>query len=104
MNSLSSGHECYGKMFPDFTRLRFQEPLDSKVFAALVVSSEEGARGRSLKTKREAWEQCVECPDYRTCYDLSFAALLTMDILMHTTWVNPWVGESAQPRTEVAAH
>jgi hypothetical protein len=93
MNSRASGRECYGKMFPDFTRLKRKETLEGRAFTALVVSSGRGAQGRNLEVKREAWGKCVECPDYRTCYDLSVAKLLMNQVLMNTMVANPWVGD-----------
>ena len=58
-----------------------------------MTGSGTGAQGRSLEVKREAWEKCVACPDYRTCYDLSLAKLEMNDVLMNTMVANPWVGE-----------
>ncbi len=84
--------ECYGTMFPDFTRLKRNEKLEGQAFTALVVSSGTGAYGRSLEVKREGWEKCVGCPDYRTCYDLSLARLEMNDVLMNTMVADPWVG------------
>lgn len=85
--------ECYGAMFPDFTRLKRKEKLEGQAFTALVVSSGTGAQGRNLEVKGEAWEKCVACPDYRTCYDLSLAKLVMNNVLMNTMWADPWVGE-----------
>ncbi len=85
--------ECYGVMFPDFTKLKRKEKLEGQAFTALVVSSGTGPQGRSLEVKREAWGECVECPDYRTCYDLSRAKLEMNEVLMHTMVANPWVGD-----------
>lgn len=85
--------DCYGMMFPDFTRLRRKEKLEGQAFTALVVSSGTGAQGRSLEVKHEAWGKCVACPDYRTCYDLSLAKLKMNNVLMNTTLANPWVGD-----------
>ena len=93
MSALAQRAECYGKMFPDFTRLKRKERLEGQAFAALVTGSGTGAQGRSLEAKREAWEECVECPDYRTCYDLSLATLEMNEVLMSTTVANTWVGE-----------
>ncbi len=93
MNAVAQRAECYGKMFPDFTRLKRKERLDGEVFAAVVTSSGTGAQGRSLEVKRQAWEKCVACPDYRTCYDLSRATLEMNDVLMNTMAADPWVGE-----------
>ena len=93
MNAAAGRAECYGKMFPDFTRLKRKERLEGQVFAALVTGSGTAAQGRSLEVKREAWEKCVACPDYRTCYDLSLAKLEMNNMLMNTMVANPWVGD-----------
>ncbi len=93
MNAVAQRAECYGKMFPDFRRLKRKERLEGQAFAALVTSSGTGTHGRSLEVKREAWEKCVACPDYRTCYDLSLARLEMNNVLMNTLAANPWVGE-----------
>ncbi len=79
-------------MFPDFTRLRFKQKLEGQAFTALVASSGTGAQGRNLEVKAEAWEKCLACPDYRTCFDLNLAKLLMNDMLMNTMVANPWVG------------
>jgi hypothetical protein len=89
---MSAHCDCYGTMFPDFTRLKHKEKLEAQAFTALVVSSGTGAQGRNLEVKREAWAKCAECPDYRTCYDLSVARLLMNHVLMNTMVANPWVG------------
>ena len=74
-------------------RLKRKEKLEGQAFTALVVSSGTGAQGRSLEVKRDAWEKCVACPDYRTCYDLSLATLVMNNILMNTMVANSWVGD-----------
>ena len=90
---MSAHLDCYGKMFPDFTRLKRKERLEGQAFTALVVSSGTGAHGRSVEVKAEAWKKCVACPDYRTCYDLSRATLKMNEVVMNTMAANPWVGE-----------
>ena len=74
-------------MFPDFTRLVKNKALVSPAFTALVESCGIGVQGRKLEVKRDGWEQCVGCLDYRTCYDLSLAKLV-----MNTLLVNGWYG------------
>ena len=93
MNTTLNGQQCYGRMFPDFTRLKRREALEGQAFTALVVSSGTGAQGRNLEVKREAWGRCVECHDYRTCHDLSLAKLEMNSVLMNTMVANPWVGD-----------
>ncbi len=93
MTAATQRAECYGKMFPDVTRLKLKARLEGQAFAAVVTSSGTGAQGRRLEVKRDAWERCVACPDYRTCYDLSRATLEMKEVLMNTMVANPWVGE-----------
>jgi hypothetical protein len=52
-----------------------------------VVSHGIGVQNRSLQVKPEGWDECVQCPDYRTCYDLSMAKLH-----MKTLLANEWYG------------
>jgi hypothetical protein len=84
---MSAHCDCYGTMFPDFTRLEKNKPLNSPAFTALVQSHGIGVQGRMLEVKRDQWEKCVACPDYRTCYDLSLAKLF-----MNTVLANGWYG------------
>lgn len=79
--------DCYGMMFPDFTRLKKNEPLSSPAFTALMVSHGIGVQSRELEVRREDWDKCVACVDYRACYDLSLAKLL-----MKTILANHWAG------------
>ena len=92
MNTVTTGAECYGKMFPDFTRLKRKERLEGQAFKALVTGSGTGAQGRSLEVKRAAGEKCVACPAYVTCYDLSLAKLEMNETLMNTMLADAWVG------------
>ncbi len=87
--------DCYGKMFVDFTKLKYKEPLEGQAFTALIRSPGIGGQGRTLEVKAEAWEQCLACPEYRTCYDLSLAKMHMFNILMNTMAANPWVGMCA---------
>jgi hypothetical protein len=93
---MNAHSDCYGGLFPDFTRLRFKQKQESKAFSALIASSGTGPDGRSLEVKRDAWEECTACPDYRTCYDLSMAKLQMNYMLMNTMLQNPWVGIGSQ--------
>lgn len=79
--------DCYGTMFPDFTRLEHNKPVEGVAFSALVTSYGIGAQSRKLEVKGDSWKQCVACLDYRTCYDLSLAKLL-----MNTLLANGWYG------------
>jgi len=78
MNNLPN---CNGSLFPDFTRLKHNQPLASQAFSTLVASHGIGVQSRKVDVKPEGWEKCVACPDYRTCYDLSLAKLLMNAVL-----------------------
>jgi hypothetical protein len=73
--SAKERQDCYGGMAPDFERLRYNRPAEGKAFRVLVESVGVGTQRRELTFKPEGWAGCVECPDYRTCYDLSMAKL-----------------------------
>ena len=66
---------CYGKMLPDFAQEHLNERNHGKAFSVLVESGGIGVQGRTLIAKPDEWEDCLQCPDYRTCYDLSMAKL-----------------------------
>lgn len=93
MNASAQREVCYGRMLPDFTRLKRKERLEGQAFTAMVVGSGTGVQGRTLEWKDGAWEKCIACPDYRTCYDLSLATLLMNQLLMNTMVANPWAGD-----------
>lgn len=85
---------CYGRMFPDITLLRHGKLAEGQVFGAMVTGSGIGAEGRSLEVKRDEWDRCLTCLDYRTCYDLSLAKFLMGFALMNTVVTNPWAGDA----------
>ena len=62
-------------MFPDLSREVFNRPLEGKAFG-MLVESHMGISGRTLSVKMDGWKECVACPSYRECYDLSVAKLL----------------------------
>lgn len=72
---------CYGSLFPDFTRLIYNQPLKSQAFSALATSHGIGVQSRKLEVKTEGWDRCIACPEYRTCYDLSLAKLVMNAVL-----------------------
>lgn len=92
MKTITDLRDCYGNLFPDFTRLERGKAQDGQAFRALITGTGRGAQGRSLEVKTEAWLKCSECPDYRACYDLSVAKLVMNQVLMNTSLANPWAG------------
>jgi hypothetical protein len=82
---MSARSYCYGSIFPGFTRLENNKPLNRIAFSALAVSHGIGAQSRTLDVKPDGWDKCVACADYRTCYDLSLSKLV-----MNTILANGW--------------
>ena len=69
---------CYGRLFPDVTRLEPNQHHAGAVFGCRPNGAGNGAGAASVAfTVDEAnWERCVDCAHYRSCYDLSMAKLL----------------------------
>jgi radical SAM protein with 4Fe4S-binding SPASM domain len=65
--------DCYGTLFPDLDRLRYNEPCVGKAFTALITSQGIGVHSRQLEVNAAHWEACQRCPAYRSCYDLCLA-------------------------------
>ena len=84
---MSAHCDCYGTIFTDFARLEKNKPLVSPASSALVVNHGIGVQSRKLEVKREGWDRCAGCSDYRTGYGLSLA-----ELLMNTLQVNGWYG------------
>jgi hypothetical protein len=64
--------KCYGRMFPSLDS-RDKEFHQGKVFGLRIESQGIGSTGFEVVVKEQQWESCIECQDYRTCYDLSMA-------------------------------
>jgi hypothetical protein len=73
--SANQHSECYGNMVPDFEHLNYNRHTEGKAFRVFVEKIGLGTQRRLLETKLQGWEECIACPDYRTCYDLSMAKL-----------------------------
>ncbi len=70
-------------MFPDLTRLEHNRLCSGKAFTVLARSQGIGVQSRSLTVDDSGWDACQECPDFRSCYDLSRALLSLRSALDH---------------------
>ena len=52
MKSITDLRDCYGKLFPDLTRLKREEQQDGQAFSAVISGTGTGAQGRYLDVKR----------------------------------------------------
>lgn len=73
---MSDRKPCLGRIFPDLASLDYNTPLKSPVFTVLIESSGMFVQPRSVQVDEAAWDACQQCPDYRSCYDLSLAHFL----------------------------
>jgi hypothetical protein len=71
--NMRNHNSCYGNMFPDLLRLQPNVPLHGHVMSVKVTSLGIGVHDREVELHRDKWEKCIECDDYRSCYDLSLA-------------------------------
>ena len=75
--------ECYGKMFPPVIETAHNKPVAGKVFGYEVDYQGLVAHKRDAKVDRDAWQYCLECPDFDRCYQLSTATML-MELAVKT--------------------
>ncbi len=75
--------ECYGKMFPSIVEMAHSQPVSGKVFGYEVDYSGQVAQKRDTTVNREAWQKCLECPDFDGCQRLSAGTML-MELAVKT--------------------
>ncbi len=67
------------KMFrddlPRFGGLGLNTSTKGQVFTVTLRSQGIGIQSKEIATDLEAWEQCEECEQFRSCYDLSVGRL-----------------------------
>jgi hypothetical protein len=69
--------QCYGNMFPSLATVAQNRKVEGKVFGYRVNAPGVVASLRTTTIDAEAWQQCIRCRDFDTCYRLSLGALLT---------------------------
>ena len=72
---------CFGRIFPDLAKLKYNTPLKGQVFTVLIESTGMFVQRRSLSVDQAAWDACQQCPHFRSCYDLGTAQLLLMQAI-----------------------
>lgn len=60
-------------MLPDLSHEHLNQRDEGKAFSLLVESCGINVQSRTVPIKPEEWEDCLQCRDYRTCYDLGMA-------------------------------
>ena len=67
--------DCFGKIFPDLSRVENNKLLAGKVFKVRINCTGMMPQSRQLESDLQAWEECQRCEQYRGCFDLSIARL-----------------------------
>jgi hypothetical protein len=75
MSATATKPECYGAMFPDLSKLTVNTVCKGKAFTVQVNSIGIGVQSREIHMDEQGWKDCIECPHYHSCYDLSMAKL-----------------------------
>jgi hypothetical protein len=76
--------ECYGKMFPSIVETAHNKPVAGKVFGYEVDYPGQVVHKRAAIVDGDAWQHCLECPDFTGCYQLSTGTML-MEFAVKTT-------------------
>jgi sulfatase maturation enzyme AslB (radical SAM superfamily) len=73
---------CFGNLYPDLSRVRYNQNLAGKVFRLRINSLGVAHQKPQLEIDFAAWEDCQHCDSYRSCYDLSNAKLAMQRAMM----------------------
>ena len=68
--------ECYGKIYPDLSRVEYNKVLDGKVFKIKINCTGLTPQSRQLEYELKEWEDCQRCNQFQSCYELSNSQLL----------------------------
>jgi hypothetical protein len=67
---------CYGALFPSTLNTASDKKQEGKVFSYTLLSAGGLYRaGRKTEVNQDAWNECVQCPEFAQCYKLSMAKL-----------------------------
>lgn len=64
---------CYGNLLPNLETLTGNRPCQGTALSVTVRSAGIGVQSREVNVDLDAWDNCQQCPSYRSCYDLSLA-------------------------------
>jgi len=67
---------CYGKMFPDVLDVKTNQATAGKVLSYRIESKGLTRSGRSVSIDVAAWDDCMACSEFDSCYRLSSAKLM----------------------------
>lgn len=69
-------NDCYGAMFPDILHLEQDRPVSGRVFSYELARAGSLFRSdRRVSVNQEQWDDCLRCPEFEHCYQLSMGRL-----------------------------
>jgi hypothetical protein len=72
----SNHKDCYGKLFPETLHPDGDHPVQGKVFAYQLLTAGGMFRSdRSISVDIPAWDDCLNCEDFDSCFKLSLGKL-----------------------------
>ncbi len=71
-----SSPECYGEMFPSLETVVQNRDVAGKVFGYRLNAPGIVSGPSAINTDGEAWERCLGCLTFDSCYRLSLGKLL----------------------------
>lgn len=63
--------ECFGKIYPNLSKVKLNEVLAGKVFSVRIASQGMMRKPPQFEADLAAWEECQRCDDYHSCFDFS---------------------------------
>ena len=73
---MSDHKSCYGTMFHDALHFSVNRPMSGKVFSFEIESEGLARTDRRVSADLVEWDDCLECPEFNSCYRLCIAKLL----------------------------
>jgi len=67
--------ECFGKIYPDLSRVQYNTEMAGKVFRLRINSFGLMHQAPQLEADLEEWADCQTCDVFRSCFDFSNARL-----------------------------
>jgi hypothetical protein len=67
---------CYGKMMPELGSAAPGQKFDGKAFSAEIRTSGLAVSARSVTVKDNEWDDCLTCPEFQHCWQLSVSKQL----------------------------
>ena len=73
---MTDSQQCYGRMFPPVLPVETNRDVRGRVFRYRVEAPGMAVTSRAVEFDGPAWEECLRCAEFDSCYRLSAGRLL----------------------------